>query len=69
MGAAVTFVTRDDGPLLTAIEKLINKQVRQETWPGFEVEVPEPAEKDAKDADARPPGVPRWATVKKRRLR
>ncbi len=66
-GAAVTLVTMDDGPYLTAIEKLINKEIRQEIWPGFEVKKPEPAGAKAKKKAARPPGVPPWANVARRR--
>ncbi len=65
-GAAVTFVTLDDGPYLTAVEKLINKEIRQEVYPGFELSKPEPKEKQAKKAD-RPPGLPPWANVARRR--
>ena len=65
-GMAVTFVTSDDGPYLTGIEKLINREIRQEVFPGFEIKKVEPAtaEKKAKD---RPPGIPKWANVKRRR--
>jgi superfamily II DNA/RNA helicase len=66
-GAAVTLVTMDDGLYLTAIEKLINKEIRQEMWPGFEVKKPEPAGPKAKKKAARPPGVPPWANVARRR--
>jgi len=34
-GHAVTFVTREDGPLLTEIEKLINKHIPREELEGF----------------------------------
>ena len=67
-GAAVSFVTADDGPILTAIEKLINKQIRQETFPGFDLppaKVKKPNEAPA--APERVPGIPRWATPKRRR--
>jgi superfamily II DNA/RNA helicase len=66
-GAAVSFVTKDDGVYLTAIEKLINKEIRQDVFPGFELEKSaeeKPAE--AKKVE-RPPGVPPWATVRRRR--
>ena len=66
-GTAVTFVTQDDGALLTAIEKLINKEIRQDSFPGFEVETPKARSPEAKRAAPRPPGVPPWANVKRRR--
>ncbi len=67
-GAAVTFVTVDDGPYLTAVEKLINKEIRQEVYPGFEVTKPEaPAEATEKKKAERPPGLPPWANVARRR--
>ena len=66
-GAAVTFVTVDDGPYLTAVEKLINKEIRQQVYPGFEIEKPEaPKAKETKKAE-RPPGLPPWANVARRR--
>ena len=65
-GAAVTFITADDGPMLTAIEKLINKQIRQEIFPGFEISKPVEEEKKAAKPD-RPPGLPPWANVARRR--
>src|SRR5262249_29591194 len=36
-GRAITFVTKEDGPCLTAIEKLINKDVPREEIEGFRV--------------------------------
>ena len=65
-GAAVTFVTVDDGPYLTEVEKLINKEIRQETYPGFEVKKPEKPEAKKKTVE-RPPGIPPWANVARRR--
>jgi len=65
-GAAVSFVTQDDGPLLTAIEKLINKQIDQQSFPGFEIAKPVEKKVEAKKIE-RPPGVPPWANVKRRR--
>ena len=69
-GTAVSFVTQDDGPLLTAIEKLINKEIRQESFPGFEAAPPVatgPTEAAAPKAADRPVGLPPWANVKRRR--
>ena len=74
-GWAVTLVTPDDGPYLTAIEKLINKQIEQERFPGIDVS---PVEKPKKEASAegeaakpaepkRAPGMPRWAKPTRRR--
>ncbi len=39
-GRAIAFVTREQGPLLTAIEMCMNKLVPQEKLPGFEDELP-----------------------------
>ncbi len=64
-GKAITFVTPDDGTALTEIEKLINKEIRQEVYPGFEIQKPEEKAKKAKPP--RPPGLPPWANVKRRR--
>jgi len=73
-GWAVTLVTPDDGEYLTAIEKLINKQIEQERLPGFGVK-PE-AEAGAGQAEPgasapaapeRTPGLPRWARPARRR--
>lgn len=68
-GTAVTFITQDDGALLTAIEKLINKEIRQESFPGFEVDLPPQAQAipEAAAPAERPVGLPAWATIKKRR--
>ena len=66
-GAAVTLVTMDDGPFLTDIEKLINKQIEQRTFPGFELSKPVPAAEKAKKKDDRPPGMPPWANPVRRR--
>jgi len=67
-GTAVSFVTRDDGPYLTAIEKLINKEIRQVVFPGFE---PRPVQAPAPAAPAEPaapiPGIPPWARPARRR--
>jgi ATP-dependent RNA helicase DeaD len=40
-GKAVSFVTREEGKLLTEIEMLINKQIEECTFPGFTVSPPE----------------------------
>lgn len=70
-GWAVTLVTPDDGEYLTAIEKLINKQIQQERIPGFGVR-PE-AEEAAGEGESQPeaperiPGMPRWARPARRR--
>nr|MDJ0523359.1 DEAD/DEAH box helicase [Planctomycetota bacterium] len=67
-GAAVSFVTQDDGPYLTAIEKLINKEIQQDSFPGFELQREDAPKPEAKKKKAeRPPGVPPWANVKRRR--
>jgi ATP-dependent RNA helicase DeaD len=65
-GAAVTFITRDDGPILTAIEKLINKEIRQEVFPGFEA-APKKTAAKKKAAAKKPPGMPPWANPARRR--
>lgn len=67
-GTAVSFVTREDGALLTEIEKLINKMIRQDTFPGFE---PAPREAPAAVEAPKPqgpiPGMPPWARPARRR--
>jgi ATP-dependent RNA helicase DeaD len=67
-GTAVSFVTRDDGPYLTAIEKLINKEIRQVVFPGFE---PRPVQAPTPEAAPEPaapiPGIPPWARPARRR--
>jgi ATP-dependent RNA helicase DeaD len=60
-GWAITFVTPDDGDFLTTIEKLINKEIKQEVFPGFEarrreVKPPPPAISATSSASA--PGAP-----------
>ena len=50
-----TLVTPDDGPYLTAIEKLINKQIEQERFPGIDVGPPvAPEGEDARGAPETP---------------
>ena len=66
-GHAVTFVTTDDGPMLTEIEKMINREIRQESYPGFELKPVTPAAEKPKEKAPRPPGLPPWATPKRRR--
>lgn len=66
-GHAVTFVTVDDGPQLTEIEKLINREIRQETYPGFEVTTPQQKREASQKKTERPKGLPRWANPARRR--
>jgi ATP-dependent RNA helicase DeaD len=76
-GWAITFVTPDDGPFLTTIEKLINKEILQETFPGFEVTPRRPrtpitpAVPAAPDPSLPPPppnpGIPQWNKPARRR--
>jgi len=78
-GWAVTLVTPDDGPYLTEIEKLINKQIEQERFHGIDVGPPVQTEGEAADEaapaedepapkpEARVPGLPRWAKPARRR--
>lgn len=66
-GAAVTLVTQDDGAYLTAIEKLINKQIEQRVFPGFELPLERPGEAEEKPKPERPPGLPPWANPVRRR--
>lgn len=81
-GWAITFVTPDDGAFLTTIEKLINKEIKQETFPGFEVArrrplnvaTPDapggaPAASDAPPPPPKPPsaGIPQWNRPARRR--
>ncbi|MFM8386862.1 MAG: DEAD/DEAH box helicase [Planctomycetia bacterium] len=81
-GWAITFVTPDDGAFLTTIEKLINKEIKQEAFPGFEVArrrplnvaTPDapggaPAASDAPPPPPKPPsaGIPQWNRPARRR--
>jgi len=76
-GWAITFVTPDDGPFLTTIEKLINKEIKQETFPGFEVTPRRPRTPITPAAPAAPapgtpppppnPGIPQWNRPARRR--
>lgn len=66
-GFAYTFVTPDDGSYLTQIEKLINKEIRQERFPGFEIESSRADPAEAKKEPERYPGLPRWAKPARRR--
>lgn len=75
-GWAITFVTPDDGDFLTTIEKLINKEIKQETFPGFEVfrrerEKPKAAPAAPSATPAAPPtpgpGIPQWLKPARRR--
>jgi superfamily II DNA/RNA helicase len=71
-GWAVTFVTPDDGPYLTSIEKLINKEIRQERFPGFGPPPPVEAKADedgATEAPAKPKsrGIPNWSRPARKR--
>jgi superfamily II DNA/RNA helicase len=77
-GWAITFVTPDDGDFLTQIEKLINKEIRQEVFPGFEISrrmpvttTPAATSAAAAAAPAAPappsPGIPQWNKPARRR--
>ena len=67
-GHAVSFVTRDDGAFLTEIEKLINKQIGQESFPGFELSSPTEKTQETKDREAkRSAPLPRWTNPARRR--
>lgn len=69
-GWAVTLVTPDDGPHLTAIEKLINKQIEQERFHGIDVGPTEAKPTEAEEKPEPPPravGMPRWAKPARRR--
>ena len=73
-GWGITFITPDDGDFLTQIEKLINKEIRQEVFPGFEVarRTPVAAPKPAAVADPAVPkpesaGIPQWNRPARRR--
>ena len=55
-GIAWSFVTSDQGKLLTAIEKLANIEIRQETYEGF---VPGPPPADSRGGGARGGGAAR----------
>jgi ATP-dependent RNA helicase DeaD len=67
-GWAVTFVTPDDGEYLTEIEKLINHEILQETFPGFERKPRHvPSAAAPKPAAEKPLGHPPWSRVVRRR--
>ena len=44
-GRAITFVTREQGPLLTSVEMLINREVPELTLEGFQITVVKPVER------------------------
>lgn len=46
-GKAVTFVTREEGKELTVIERLINKEIKECTYPGFAPSPPPPKRTEA----------------------
>jgi superfamily II DNA/RNA helicase len=64
-GWAVTLVTPEDGLFLTAIEKLINREIRQQTHPGFELP-PKPGAEATKKAEVAT-GLPSWCRPVRRR--
>jgi ATP-dependent RNA helicase DeaD len=66
-GVAVTFITTDDGATLTEIEKLINREIRQEAFPGFETKQKARTEPKKRLPPERPPGMPPWANPARRR--
>jgi superfamily II DNA/RNA helicase len=73
-GWAITFVTPDDGDFLTQIEKLINKEIHQEVFPGFAVTRRVPLNPPTPVAAAEPaapkpasPGIPQWNKPARRR--
>jgi len=66
-GWAVSLVEPGDGVYLTAIEKLINREIRQERFPGFEL--PErKVQNQPRDESAGPStGIPQWQKPRRRR--
>ncbi|MHC5011945.1 MAG: hypothetical protein ACYTG6_13540 [Planctomycetota bacterium] len=66
-GWGVTLVTPGDGAYLTAIEKLINKQIEQKRFPGFELPAAEEKKPDAPPEKGRTSGLPRWTRPARRR--
>ncbi len=66
-GWAITLVEPEDGPYLTQIEKLINREIEQKRIPGFE---PPPRRKVEPEKEAsKPPtsGIPNWKKPARRR--
>jgi ATP-dependent RNA helicase RhlE len=68
-GWAVTLVTPEDGQYLTGIEKLINQEIEQKRFPGFEppevlrrAEAQKPAEPEEPSS-----GIPNWNRPRRRR--
>ncbi len=68
-GWAVTLVTPNDGPFLTSIEKLINRQIEQKRFPGFEPPQPQPRPVPVEEPAPSEPGsgIPRWHKPARRR--
>ncbi|MDJ0973864.1 MAG: DEAD/DEAH box helicase [Planctomycetota bacterium] len=64
-GVGISFITQDDGQLLTQIEMLINKEIRQETYPGFEIARPKAA--PTKPEPPKTAGIQQWRNVRRRR--
>jgi ATP-dependent RNA helicase DeaD len=53
-GKAVSFVTREEGKLLTEIEMLINKQIEETTYPGFQISPRKPTPRDSQPVNPEP---------------
>jgi superfamily II DNA/RNA helicase len=70
-GWAVTFVTPDDGAFLTQIEKLINKEIKQQRFQGFGPPAPSADAPEAAEAEGPPKpksrGIPRWSKPARKR--
>ena len=66
-GWAITLVEPEDGPFLTQIEKLINREIEQKRVPGFEPP-PRRQAKPKAEAPAEPSsGIPNWKKPARRR--
>jgi ATP-dependent RNA helicase DeaD len=66
-GWALTFIAPDDGEFITAIEKLINREIKQEQFPGFEVRRAAPVAAAAPKPKERSTGIPQWRGIRRRR--
>lgn len=64
-GVGISLVTSDDGQLLTEIEMLINKQIEEKSYPGFELT--KAVKKTKKPEKPKQTGIQGWMNVRRRR--
>ncbi|MGI9431430.1 MAG: DEAD/DEAH box helicase, partial [Myxococcota bacterium] len=63
-GVGISLITTDDGQLLTQIEMLINKEIEQKSYPGFELKR---REAPKKPEPPKTTGIQQWRNVRRRR--